>query len=61
MDSKRSSRLLVLLSLAYAIAVAVLAVLESSAVSVVAIVGAIVVGGLWAVQGVLSRRRSAPQ
>ena len=56
MDPKLSSRVLVALSIAYGVTVAILGALDSSAISVFAIVGALVLGGLWAVRGMLLRR-----
>jgi hypothetical protein len=56
MNSKRSAQLLVILSIVYGGTVAVLGLLNSSAIAIVALVGALIVGGLWAVRGVLSRR-----
>jgi hypothetical protein len=56
MTSVLSTRLLVILSICYGIVVAVLGVLDSSAIGIVAIAGALVLGGLWAVRGVLNRR-----
>jgi hypothetical protein len=59
MNPKTSSRALIILSIAYGIAVAVLGSFDSPALRPVAIVGALVVGGLWAVRGVLSERKEA--
>jgi hypothetical protein len=56
MGSKLSAPLLVILSICYGITVAILGALDSPATGIVAIIGALVVGGLWAVRGVLSRR-----
>jgi hypothetical protein len=56
MNSKRSAQLLVILSIVYGGTVAVLGLLNSPAIAIVALVGALIVGGLWAVRGVLSRR-----
>jgi hypothetical protein len=46
----------VILSIVYGGTVAVLGLLNSPAIAIVALVGALIVGGLWAVRGVLSRR-----
>jgi hypothetical protein len=60
MNPKMTFRLLLALSIAYGIAVAIMGALGSSALTIVAIVGALVIGGLWALRGVLSNRnRSA--
>jgi hypothetical protein len=56
MGSKLSAPLLVILSICYGITVAILGALGSSAIGIVAVVGALVVGGLWAVRGILTRR-----
>ncbi|HEU4423657.1 MAG TPA: hypothetical protein VFR67_14080 [Pilimelia sp.] len=60
MNPKLSFRLLVVLSICYGIAVAILGALGSAALTIVAVVGALVIGGLWAVRGVFAGRdRSA--
>jgi len=46
-----SSRALFVLSLIYGGVIAVLAILGSSALTIVAVIGALVIGGLWAVRG----------
>jgi len=56
MDSKLSARLLVILSICYGITIAILGAVGSSAIGIVAVVGALVLGGLWAVRGLLNRR-----
>lgn len=58
MTPKTSSRLLSVLTICYAGTVAILAVLESSAIKIVAVVGAVIVGGLWTVWGIFSPDRS---
>jgi hypothetical protein len=55
MDPKLSARLLIVLSICYGITVAILGALGSSAIGIVAVVGALVLGGLWVVRGLLSR------
>lgn len=59
MTSILSARLLTALSIAYGLLVALIAVFAESALSAVAIVGALVVGGLWALKGVFSDRPRA--
>jgi hypothetical protein len=56
MNPRLSVRVLVALSLCYGILIAILAVLGSSAVTVVAVIGALVLGGLWAVRGIFADR-----
>jgi hypothetical protein len=56
MRSAPSTRLLVILSICYGIVVAILGALDSPAIGIVAIVGALILGGLWAVRGLVSRR-----
>jgi predicted membrane-bound mannosyltransferase len=59
MDPRLSSRTLAALSVCYGIVVAILGAVGSSALTVVAVVGALVIGGLWIVRGLfLSRGRS---
>jgi len=53
-----SARLLIVLSIVYGILVAVLAMLNSSAITLVAVIGALVLGGLWAIRGLLASRSS---
>jgi hypothetical protein len=55
MEPKPSAKLLVVLSVCYGITVALLGALGSSAIGIVAIVGALVIGGLWALRSILSR------
>jgi hypothetical protein len=52
MDPVLSARLLVALSIVYGATVAVLGAFGSRALVPVAIVGAVVTGGLWALRGV---------
>jgi hypothetical protein len=60
MTAQLATRLLVLLSIVYGIGIAILGALESSALTNVAVIGAVVLGGLWAVRGLLfSRNRSS--
>jgi hypothetical protein len=51
MSPKSTARLLIVASIAYGIAVAILGALGSSALPLVAMIGALVLGGLWAVRG----------
>jgi hypothetical protein len=57
MDPRLSARLLVVLSLVYGGTVAILGALGSSALVVFSIVGAVVIGVLWAVRGVFLPKR----
>jgi hypothetical protein len=52
MSPKSTSRLLVVLSICYGIVIAILGTLGSSALTIVAVIGALVIGGLWAVRGI---------
>jgi hypothetical protein len=56
MRTALSTRLLVILSICYGIVVAILGALQSPAIGIVAIVGALILGGLWATRGMLNRR-----
>jgi len=56
MSPKLTARILIALSICYGILVGILGALNSSALGVVAIVGAMVIGGLWAIRGVLTNR-----
>jgi hypothetical protein len=60
MTPQLANRVLLVLSIVYGSAIAILAVLDSSALTNFAVIGAIVLGGLWAVRGLLfSRNRSS--
>ena len=61
MDPKTSNTALIIASIAYGIAVAILGALDSPAMQPVAIFGALLVGGLWAVRGMLTRGRDDRQ
>jgi hypothetical protein len=56
MSPRLSARLLIALSICYGILVAILGALHSSAVGLVAMIGALVLGGLWAVRGLFTSR-----
>jgi hypothetical protein len=56
MSPTLSARLLIALSICYGIVIAILGFLNSSAVGLVAMIGALVLGGLWAVRGVFASR-----
>jgi hypothetical protein len=56
MNSILSTKVLVVASIAYGIAIAILGVVGSSATGLVATIGALVIGGLWAVRGVLTKK-----
>jgi MYXO-CTERM domain-containing protein len=61
MQAKSSAVLLTVATIALGITVAILGYVGSTAVGTVAFVGALVVGGLWAVRSIVldRRRRSA--
>jgi predicted membrane-bound mannosyltransferase len=59
MNLKLSARVLIVLSMCYGIVIAILGFLDSSAVTTVAVIGALVLGVLWAVRGVLASRGSS--
>jgi hypothetical protein len=56
MNPKLTARILVALSVAYGIVVGILAVLHTSGLAAFATIGGIVLGGLWAIRGVLGNR-----
>lgn len=56
MDPRIANRVLIALSSCYGALIAILAILNSSAVSVVAVIGAIVLGLLWSIRGLFVRR-----
>jgi hypothetical protein len=56
MDPKLSYRVLVALSVAYGITIGILATFGSPAMTTVAVVGALVLGGLWVVRGLFVKR-----
>ena len=57
MNPTTSARILVVLSILYGLLIGLLAVLDI-AVAPAAIVGAIVLGGLWTLRGILTSRHS---
>jgi hypothetical protein len=59
MNVRLYSQLLVVLSICYGLTIALLGVFGSAVVTEVAVVGALVIGGLWAVLGVLSSRKDS--
>ena len=56
MNPKTSARVLVTLSLLYGITIGILAAVNSSAMTAVAIIGALVLGALWVARGMFLRR-----
>jgi hypothetical protein len=58
MNVKLSAQILITFSIGYGTTVALLAVVAPSAVTTVAIIGALVIGGLWAVRGVFLNGRT---
>ena len=59
MNPKLTAQVLVVLSIVYGISVALLAIFHPSATQTFAIVGALAIGGLWAIRGVFLGRGSA--
>ncbi len=53
-----SARLLIALSMLYGCVIAILAVVDSPAIGLVAMIGAVVLGFLWAVRGLFVTRRA---
>ncbi len=56
MTAKLSAQILILLSMAFGITVAVLAIVGSDAVALVAFLGASVLGLLWVARGFFAKR-----
>lgn len=56
MNSRLSGKLLIAASIIYGITIAFLGYLGSSAVTVVAVAGALVLGALWAIRGIFNNR-----
>jgi hypothetical protein len=56
MDPRFANRVLIALSSCYGALIAILAILNSSAIAVVAVIGAIVLGLLWSIRGLFVRR-----
>jgi multisubunit Na+/H+ antiporter MnhF subunit len=56
MDPRIANRVLIALSFCYGGLIAILAILNSSATAVVAVIGAIVLGLLWSIRGLFVRR-----
>jgi hypothetical protein len=59
MDQKTSARVLVALSIAYGITVGILGVFDSGAITAFAVIGALILGGLWVVRGLFIKRGNA--
>ena len=57
MTPRLSAQLLITASIAYGITIAFLGYLGSSALTTVAVAGALVLGALWAVRGIFINRR----
>ena len=58
MNPKTSARILAAASAAYGVTIGILGALDSAATAIVAVVGAIVLGGLWVIRGLfVSRER----
>jgi hypothetical protein len=58
MNTFFSSRVLIVLTLVYGITIAILGAVGASAVGLVAMIGALIVGGLWAVRGLFADKSS---
>jgi hypothetical protein len=58
MDKVLSSRVLIIATIAYGITIGILGVLGTRSVGIVATIGAMILGGLWAVRGLLVKRSS---
>jgi hypothetical protein len=58
MDPRIANRVLIALSSCYAGLIAILAILNSSAIDVVAVIGAVVLGVLWSIRGLFVRRNT---
>ena len=56
MSPQLTTRLLIILSICYGVVIGILGALDSPAVSTVAVIGAMVIGALWAIRAVLPRR-----
>ncbi len=56
MTPKLTARILLVLTICYGITIGILGTLGSSAVSIVAVIGALVIGGLWAIRGAFLNR-----
>ena len=55
MTPQSTSRLLLVLSICYGITIGILGTLGSPALTIVAVIGALVIGGLWAIRGAFFR------
>jgi predicted membrane-bound mannosyltransferase len=56
MNPKTSARVLIIVSVCYGLLIAILGAVGSSAVALVAMIGALVIGALWVVRGILINR-----
>jgi hypothetical protein len=59
MNPVLSMRILVALSILYGILIAILAMVNASTLTLVAVIGALVLGGLWVVRGLFANRSSS--
>jgi hypothetical protein len=57
MNPQLSARILIAASICYGITIAILGYLGSSAIATVAVIGALVLGGLWAMRGIFIKRQ----
>jgi hypothetical protein len=55
MNPKTSAQILIVLSIAYGVTIGILGALDSAATTTIAIIGALVIGGLWVVRSVVAR------
>lgn len=56
MNRKRAAQILLILSIALGVTIALLGAFDSPAVATVAIIGALAIGGMWAVWGIVFDR-----
>jgi len=57
MNPKTSARVLVALSVAYGVLIGILGALDSGALTTTAVIGAVLLGGLWVVRGLFISRQ----
>jgi hypothetical protein len=55
MNAILSTRVLLVLTIVYGGVIAILGAIGTSAVGLVAVIGAVIIGGLWAVRGAFNR------
>jgi membrane associated rhomboid family serine protease len=57
---KNSALILIILSIAFGVTIGILGALESPAVGTVAMIGGLLLGGLWVIRGLLTRADAKP-